>query len=113
MFLRVVDQGSFTAAGKSFGVPKSTASRAVTALERELGTALLARSTRALELTEAGRVFYQRAKAARAALDEAQAELHQAGDDASGVVRLSLPSDGWPFAHVLAQFSRCTCRTVT
>lgn len=105
VFLKVVDQGSFTAAAKSLGVPKSTASRAVTALEQQLETQLLQRTTRSLELTEAGRAFYERAKAARAALEEAQAEVGHASDDASGVVRLSLPNDAYPMAELLARFS--------
>ncbi|MBL8912420.1 MAG: LysR family transcriptional regulator [Archangium sp.] len=106
VFLKVVDQGSFTAAAKALGVPKSTASRAVTSLENELETQLLQRTTRSLELTEAGRAFYERAKAARAALEEAQAEVHHASDDASGVVRLSLPNDAYPMAELLARFTR-------
>lgn len=106
MFLKVVDQGSFTAAAKALGVPKSTASRAVTSLERELETQLLQRSTRALELTEAGRVFYERAKAARAALEEAQAEMSQTSDEASGTVRISVPNDAMPMVDMLARFSK-------
>lgn len=105
-FLKVVDQGSFTAAAKALGVPKSTASRTVAALERELQAQLLHRTTRALELTDAGRAFYERAKAARAALEEAQAELHHEKDDASGVVRLSVPNDTWPLAELLGRFWR-------
>jgi DNA-binding transcriptional LysR family regulator len=106
VFLKVVDQGSFTAAAKSLGVPKSTASRAVTSLEKELETQLLQRTTRSLELTEAGRAFYERAKAARAALEEAQAEVGHATDDASGVVRLSLPNDAYPMSDLLAMFAQ-------
>lgn len=105
VFLKVVDQGSFTLAAKALGIPKSTVSRNVTALERELGAQLLQRTTRALELTEAGRGFYERAKSARAALDEAQAEAVQASDEATGLVRLSVPHDAWPMAELLARFS--------
>jgi DNA-binding transcriptional LysR family regulator len=105
VFLEVVEQGSFTLAAKRLGAPKSTVSRSVSALERELGAQLLQRTTRALELTEAGRGFYERAKAARAALDEAQAEAVQASDEATGLVRLSVPHDAWPMAELLARFS--------
>lgn len=106
VFLKVVDHGSFTAAAKALGVPKSTASRAVTTLEKELETQLLQRTTRALELTEAGRAFYERAKAARAALEEAQAEVSQNVDEVSGTVRLSVPNDAAPMATVVAAFTR-------
>jgi DNA-binding transcriptional LysR family regulator len=106
LFLKVIDAGSFTAAAKSLGVPKSTASRAVTALEKELETQLLHRTTRALELTEAGRAFYERAKAARAALEEAEAELSHESDEVSGTVRLTVPNDATPLVPVVAAFSR-------
>lgn len=106
VFLKVVDHGSFTAAAKSLGVPKSTASRAVTSLEKELETQLLQRTTRALELTDAGRVFYERAKAARAALEEAQAEVTHNADDGWGSVRLSVPNDAMPIVSVVAAFTR-------
>ncbi|MGV3625989.1 MAG: LysR substrate-binding domain-containing protein [Archangium sp.] len=106
VFLKVVDHGSFTAAAKALGVPKSTASRAVTSLEKELETQLLQRTTRALELTEAGRTFYERAKAARAALEEAQAEVSQNVDEVSGTVRITVPNDGMPMVSVIAAFIR-------
>lgn len=106
VFLKVVDQGSFTLAAKSLGLPKSTVSRSVSALEKELGAQLLQRTTRALELTEAGRGFYERARSARAALDEAQAEALQASDETQGLVRLSVPPDVWPIAELLTRFSK-------
>lgn len=106
LFLKVIDAGSFTAAAKALGVPKSTASRAVTALEKELETQLVQRTTRALELTEAGRAFYERAKAARAALEEAQAELSQNADEVSGTVRLTVPNDAMPMVSVVAAFAK-------
>ena len=104
VFLKVVEQGSFTAAAKLLGVPKSTTSRSVTTLERELNVQLIKRTTRALELTEAGRAFYARAKAAGAALEEAQAELQQNADEVSGRVRLSVPNDAMPMVSVVSAF---------
>lgn len=106
IFLKVIDAGSFTAAAKALGVPKSTASRAVTALESELETQLLHRTTRALELTDAGRAFYERAKAARAALEEAQAEVSHNADEVSGTVRMTVPNDAMPMVAVVAGFTR-------
>lgn len=106
VFLKVVEQGSFTAAAKLLGVPKSTTSRSVTTLERELNVQLIKRTTRALELTEAGRAFYARAKAAGAALEEAQAELQQNADEVSGRVRLSVPNDAMPMVSVVSAFAK-------
>jgi DNA-binding transcriptional LysR family regulator len=54
ILVSVVDEGSFTAAGKRINVPLPTVSRKLAELEDHLGTRLLARSTRRLDLTEAG-----------------------------------------------------------
>lgn len=104
MFLKVVETGSFTAAARFLGVPKSSASRGVAALERDLKTQLLQRTTRELKLTDSGRTFYERARGAMAALDEAQAELSQQSDDATGVVRLTIPNGSWPMPDLLVRF---------
>lgn len=106
LFLKVVEAGSFTAAARSLGVPKSSASRGVAALERALETQLLQRTTRELKLTESGRIFYERARGAMAALEEAKAELTHQADDAQGVVRLTVPGGAWPLAGLLARFAR-------
>lgn len=57
MFLEVARSGSFTAAAKSLGIPKSTLSEKIGDLEEKLGTALIIRTTRSLRLTEAGQVY--------------------------------------------------------
>jgi DNA-binding transcriptional LysR family regulator len=54
IFLAVAEQGSFTAAAKALFVSHSTTSRAVAALERELGTPLFLRQRRSVALTKAG-----------------------------------------------------------
>ena len=57
VFARIVDLGSFTAAADALGVPKVAASRALRSLEARLGTPLLERTTRRLNLTPAGRAL--------------------------------------------------------
>ena len=104
LFLKVVETGSFTAAARALGVPKSSASRGVASLEEALKTQLLQRTTRELKLTEQGRTFYERARGAMAALEEAKAELTERTDDAEGVVRLSVPNDAWSLPEILARF---------
>ncbi|AQQ66427.1 hypothetical protein Mag101_01260 [Microbulbifer agarilyticus] len=59
VFRAVVDQGSFTGAATELGLPKSNISRKVSRLEESLGARLLERSTRALHLTEVGRLYYE------------------------------------------------------
>jgi len=81
--MHVVRHGSFAAAAREQGVDPSSVSRAVAALEGELGTRLFLRNTRHLALTEAGSVFVE---GLAPALEElAQARI--AAQDATGEVR--------------------------
>ncbi len=74
MFLAVAEAKSFSAAAKVLFVSHSTTSRAVSALERELGKPLMLRRGRAVSLTPAGEVLQREA---RKILDQAE-ELKQA-----------------------------------
>ena len=56
-FAQVVDHGGFAAAGRALGVPKSTLSRRITALEDRLGVRLLQRSSRRFAVTELGQDY--------------------------------------------------------
>ena len=60
-FVRSVDLGSFSKAAEEAGVKVSTVSRYVSALEADVGAALLNRSTHGLHLTEIGRMFHEQA----------------------------------------------------
>ncbi len=91
-FLAVVEARSFTAAGRALGRDASVVSRRVGALEARLGVRLLERSTRRVAPTEAGARFFERMRAAAAAMDEAEAEVMQAGAAPRGTLRLSLPA---------------------
>lgn len=61
IFCRVAEMASFTRAAESLGTQKGRVSAVVRELERELGVALLHRTTRNVQLTEDGRIFYARA----------------------------------------------------
>lgn len=106
VFLKVVETESITRAAEALRLPKSSVSRTVTALERDLETQLLTRTTRQLKLTDAGRQFYERAKAARAALEEATAELAHQSDDAQGVVRVTVAPNAWPLSILFTRFTK-------
>src|SRR5271165_5274211 len=54
VFARVVEAGSFTAAARLLGMPKTTVSRRIASLEREVGVRLVQRTTRSLNMTDAG-----------------------------------------------------------
>lgn len=92
-FLHVVDAGSFTAAAAKLQLPTSSVSRSVAKLEEELGLVLLERTTRKLSLTDAGRVYYERAREAVAGLDEATELASETAREASGVVHLAAPPE--------------------
>ena len=70
VFVRVAELGSFTQAAEGLGLPKASASIAVKQLEAQLGTRLLQRTTRRVQLTHDGEVFYERCKDLLADLDE-------------------------------------------
>jgi DNA-binding transcriptional LysR family regulator len=61
VFVRVVDQKSFSEAARISGLTKSAASKALRRLEESLGTKLINRTTRHLSLTESGMIVYERA----------------------------------------------------
>src|SRR5262245_37015413 len=70
VFTRVVQAGSFTAAARLLGMPKSSVSRKVSELEDRLGLRLLQRTTRKLGLTDAGRLYFDRCVRIVADLEE-------------------------------------------
>src|SRR5260370_22453350 len=59
MFVRVIEKGSFSAVGKERGIGQLAVSKQISALEDELGTELMHRTSRSIALTEAGREFYE------------------------------------------------------
>jgi DNA-binding transcriptional LysR family regulator len=71
LLVTIADEGSFTAAAKTLGLPKSTVSRRLADLELLLRTSLFQRSTRALSLTDEGQRIYDMAKPSIAAADDA------------------------------------------
>ncbi len=62
LFVEVARAMSFRRAADAIGVPNSTLSRRVSALEKAIGLRLLHRTTRKLELTEAGLIYFERCK---------------------------------------------------
>lgn len=91
LFARVVEAGGFTAAAKLTGVPQTTLSRRVAALEERLGLRLLDRTTRRVAPTEAGRRIHDHARRMVEAAEEARAAAATVRAEPSGLVRLSAP----------------------
>lgn len=82
IFVRVVDTGSFSAVARHQQIGQPAVSKAVVQLEEWLGVSLLMRSTRSLVPTEAGRVFYERAKRT---IEEAHEAVMAARGNAHGL----------------------------
>lgn len=92
VFARVVETGSFSAAGRDLGVAPSSVSRSVADLEAALGARLFQRTTRKLSLTEAGRLYHDRAARILLDVEEARLAVGQLTDAPSGLLRISLPA---------------------
>jgi len=87
--VRVVDTGSFSAAARELGSTQSAVSKQVAALERLLGAQLLARSTRALKLTDAGQRYVEQARRLVAEVAEAESELRAGEHQLQGWLRVA------------------------
>jgi DNA-binding transcriptional LysR family regulator len=90
-FLAVTEHGGYAEAGRVLGLPKSTLSRRVAALERSLGVRLLDRNSRRLRLTAEGGALRDRATGLVASLMELEEQLRPEGAPLSGRVRISVP----------------------
>lgn len=91
-FRRVVDFGSFSAAASHAGVSHTVLSRQVKNLERHLGTQLLNRTTRRLQLTEAGALFYRHCVQILEHIQAMTLELSEHQQQPTGTLRLGVPT---------------------
>jgi DNA-binding transcriptional LysR family regulator len=92
-FATVVDQGSFTAAGRRLGLSQPAVSRAVATLEKELGLTLLARGRDGLSLTDAGSTALTHAREALRHMELMRTEMAALAGDVSGTLTIaSLPT---------------------
>lgn len=88
LFIRVARTGSFSSASREMGISQPTASRIVAALEKQVGVALLVRTTRAVTVTEAGADYLARAEEILSALDEAEHAARGTGE-LRGLLRIA------------------------
>lgn len=89
-FVALVENGSVTAASQALGLAQSTVSEAIAALERELGTELIAhkRGTHTVAVTSAGKALLPRAREVLAAVEKTYAAVAEAAVSARGVVNI-------------------------
>jgi DNA-binding transcriptional LysR family regulator len=90
-FVRIAEMGSITRAARSLGLSLPMASRHLRWLEKELGAALVHRTTRQLHLTDAGQEFATRARALLIGLDDAKQALRP-GPSLAGRVVVTAPN---------------------
>ncbi len=93
LFVEVAKARSFRRAAEVLGIPNSTLSRRISLLEKSIGLRLLHRTTRRIELTEAGQLYYERSKRI---VEEAKIAHEQLGEMVarpSGLLKVSLPVD--------------------
>lgn len=90
-YVRVVENGGFSAAGRALGLPKSKLSRRIALLEERLGVRLLQRSTRRFAVTEIGQLYYERCKAMLVEAEAAQDAIAAAHVEPCGSVRMTCP----------------------
>ena len=99
-FVAVADHGGFTKASKHLGVSIATLSRAIGALEEQLGVRLFNRTTRSVALTEAGTRLLGGVRAALGELDAAVESVNVLRDRPAGHLRLTLAP--WAASFVVA-----------
>jgi len=107
LYARVVDERSFSRAAERLALPKSTVSRRVSALERQLGERLLLRTTRKLTVTDFGLAVLEHGRHVAEDVAAAEALAHNLQIKPSGRLRVTMPSDlaNVVLAPFLAQFA--------
>jgi DNA-binding transcriptional LysR family regulator len=93
VFARVAELGSFSRAAERLGLPKSTVSRRIAALEARAGERLLVRTTRRQTLTELGAALLEHARQIASEVDAATALRDHRQSAPSGRLRVSMPAD--------------------
>ncbi|MCW2268291.1 MULTISPECIES: LysR family transcriptional regulator [Pseudomonas] len=89
VFVSVIECGSISAAAEQGGQTPSAISRTLSRLETKLGTTLINRTTRRMDLTEEGRFFFERAKSILQQMDELEEHLSVHHQTPSGRLRIN------------------------
>ncbi|MEX2642453.1 MAG: LysR family transcriptional regulator [Acetobacterales bacterium] len=91
VFVRVAEEGSFSAAARHLGLSNTAVSKQVKALEGRLGARLLNRTTRRVALTEVGRAYLERARRILAEVEETEHAAGRQHAEPRGTLRLNAP----------------------
>lgn len=90
-FIAVIDTGSFVRAAEQLGASTAAISRRISGLEQALGSQLINRSTRHLDLTEAGQRFYADVLNVFQLLGEAEERVRVGRESIAGLLRVAAP----------------------
>ena len=93
LFAQVMGSGSFTAAARRTGLPKSTVSRRIAQLEARLGERLLTRGTRALKITDFGAGVLHHGERLLQELDAVSGLVERRQATPRGLLRVSIPPE--------------------
>ena len=93
VFVKVAQTGSFTQAAKQLQMPNSTVSARVSSLEKRLGVTLIQRTTRKLNLTPAGRSYYENCQKGLEQIVGAENEVTAGQGEPSGRLRITTPAN--------------------
>jgi LysR family transcriptional regulator for bpeEF and oprC len=91
IFVRVVEKGSFSAVAKERGIGQPAVSKQISALEDELGTELMHRTSRSIALTEAGRDFHESALRILEDFESATSRIGRGQTAPKGLIRVTVP----------------------
>ncbi len=91
IFVKVAQAGSFTGAARQLGMPNSTVSAKVAALEKRLGVTLIRRTTRKLHLTLMGQVFLERSLMGLRELQAAENSVVATQQEPQGLLKITAP----------------------
>lgn len=92
VFAKIAETSSFTKTAESLGLPKATVSGAIQDLEERLGTRLLQRTTRKVQMTQDGLSFFERCKDMIADVDEVETMFKRGTKNISGRIRVDMPN---------------------
>ncbi|MCH2274496.1 LysR family transcriptional regulator [Thalassospira sp.] len=93
LFVRIVEKGGLAAAGRDFGYSPASVSERVSALEDHYGARLLNRTTRAISLTDEGRLLLDGARQLVGEASDLQSQIRHGVDHLSGLIRISATFD--------------------
>lgn len=108
LFLNIVEKGGLAKGGRDLGLSPASVTEKLNALESHYGTRLLNRTTRAISLTEEGRVVLETARHLVSDAVDLEARIRHGMDNLTGLIRLSAPADmgRWRIVPLIDQFMK-------